>query len=245
MLFIPPCACSLREVKLCLTKTLPDLPSAKLSEALAASAGFNTNAALRSSLWTPGVDPAELRALSFDDVRFARRLGDFKLDLPTGWQGFDTFGRSIWVGNRYQSKKGLAGRNVMVAAILSGLTQRIFTLDPDGSFWPDAKVQKGTLFHVWMPHDIPAQAWVSDIGMGELSIHVACWPTGRFLSSGNAGFEAGDAVVKGWLERETGKWLMNDGRGGLTINIRRNRVEQLSSLVTPTVGFADQGRFIM
>jgi len=132
----------------------------------------------------------------------------------------------------------------MVAAILSGMTQGIFSLDTRGSFWPGAEVRKGTFFHVWMPENIPAQAWVSDIGMGELSIHVACWPSGKFLAAGNAGFEAGEAVVRGWLERETGKWIMNDGRGGLTIHIRRHRAAQLSSLIPPTIGFADQGTFI-
>ncbi|UQS87725.1 hypothetical protein M5C90_17955 [Pseudomonas chlororaphis subsp. piscium] len=139
----------------------------------------------------------------------------------------------------------MVARNLMVAGVASGLAQNLFTLDSrGGNLWQN-EGRNGTLFHVWMPHDIPALGWVSDIGFGELSIHIACWPNGENIRNGQVGFWAGEAVSSGWLEREQGKWIMNDYRGGITLNVRRRLQKKLAECIAPTSGFSDFGTFFL
>lgn len=244
MLFIPPCAQALRAVKSAVSGSLPSVPSSHLSEALAAATGHNTNAALRASLWSTERDAATLSALEFSDDLFVTRLKQLGHTVDPTWQGFDALARKAWVSRQYRSRRQLAARNVMVAAVMSGIAQGLFTLDEDGNHWPGADQRSGSLFHVWMPHRIPALAYVSDIGMGELAVHVACWPKGTLVRASNAGFCAGDAMVVGWIERKTGKWIMDDHRGGLTANIRNQYLDLLAGSIAPASGFADQGKFI-
>lgn len=244
MLFVAPCAQAVRVVKSRLATALPHIPSSHLSEALAAAAGFNTNAALRASLWNPGTDPAAKRSLEFDDSKFLQRLLSLGHDDHWDWPGFSRFAESEWVGGMYNSTRSRCARNLMTAAVSSGLLQQVFGLGPKDNFWLGAEKRHGTFFHVWMPGDIPVVAWVNDIGMGELAIHVACWPKGDAIRY-QGGFEAGEATAIGWLERTDGKWIMNDYRGGIDLSVRRALHSRLSQAITPTMGFLDQGTFFM
>jgi hypothetical protein len=246
MLFIPPCTQAMRAVKLVMASRFPLIPSSHLTEALAAAVGFRSNAALHAAMWEPGVDPAALRALEFDDQRFTGRMTELGHVMPD-WLGFDSLARSSWVSSTYTSQRRLVARNLMVAAVASGLAQRLFTLEENDNLWDGEIAQgrkKGTLFHVWMPKDIPALGWVSDIGHGELSIHVACWPRGDSIRAGGAGFHAGDAVATGWLERQRGKWIMDDNRGGISLHVRSHLQSVIANAIVPSAGFADQGKFI-
>lgn len=241
MLFIAPCAQAVRVVKSRLSVALPHVPSSHLTEALAAAAGFNTNAALRASLWEPGTDPATKRTLEFNDSKFLQRLHSLGHD-HWDWPGFSRFAEREWVGWMYNSSRTRCARNLMTAAVSSGLLQGIFGLEPKENFWPAAEKRQGTFFHVWMPGDIPTIAWVNDIGMGELAIQVACWPKGDAIRH-RGGFESGEATAIGWLERTDGKWIMNDYRGGIDLAVRRALQARLSQAITPTMGFLDQGTF--
>lgn len=248
MLFVPPCANALRVVKTRLSQAIPDVPSSHLSEALATAAGFKTNAALRASLWEPGKDPASCPAFEFHDAKFLQRLHQLGHDDVGDWPGFSRFATRQWVSSIYQSDRSLCARNLMTAAVVSGLEQRHFGLGPEENFWPGAEeglpTKNGTLFHVWMPEGIPTIGWVESVGMGELTIRVACWPKGdRIRYAG--GFESGEVTAVGWLERERGAWIMNDDRGGIDLSVRRGLQGRISGAVSPTIGFADRGTFFL
>lgn len=242
MLFIAPCAQAVRVVKSRLAVAFPHIPSSHLTEALAAAAGFNTNAALRASFWEPGADPAAKRSLEFDDSKFLQRLRSLGHDDHWDWRGFSRFAETEWVGGLYNSPRSRCARNLMTAAVTSGLLQKVFGLGAGDNFWPGSEERHGHFFHVWMPADIPVVAWVNDVGMGELVIHVACWPKGDVIRY-HGGFEAGEATAIGWLERADGKWIMNDHRGGIDLSVRRALHTRLSQAITPTLGFLDQGTF--
>ena len=250
MLFVPPCAHALRTVKNRLSAAIPDISSSHLTEALASAAGFRTNASLRASLWTPGKDPATCPALEFHDGKFLERLRQFGHEDTGKWRGFSRFAEQEWVSSMYRSDRALCARNLLTAAIVSGLTQRLFGLGPEDNFWAGAGVDKqsgrsksGTYFHVWMPDGIPTLAWVDDNGMGELTIKVACWPKGdRIRYSG--GFESGEVTAIGWLERANGAWIMNDHRGGIDLSVRRAVQGRIARAISPTMGFQDRGAFM-
>lgn len=250
MLFVPPCAQALRTVKARLSAAIPHISSSHLTESLASAAGFRTNAALRASLWEPGKDPVTCPALEFHDRKFLERLRQFGYEDAGDWPGFSRFAEQEWVSSMYQSDRAMCARNLLTAAVVSGLTQRLFGLGPGDNFWAGADVDRysgrsksGTYFHVWMPDGIPAIAWVDDNGMGELTIKVACWPKGdRIRNSG--GFESGEATAVGWLERTNGAWIMNDHRGGIDLTVRRAVQRRIAQAISPTVGFLDKGTFI-
>jgi hypothetical protein len=250
MLFVPPCANALRTVKNRLSAALPHISSSHLTEALASSAGFRTNASLRASLWEPGKDPASFPALEFHDGKFLERLRQFDYENTGEWPGFSRFAKQNWIGTMYRSERAMCARNLLTAAIISGLTQRLFGLGAKENFWPGADIDNrtgrsktGTFFHVWMPEGIPTLAWVDDNGMGELTVKVACWPKDdRIRYSG--GFESGEATAIGWLERANGTWIMNDHRGGIDLAVRRTVQGRIARAISPTIVFQDQGTFI-
>ncbi|TXH91625.1 MAG: hypothetical protein E6Q71_02425 [Pseudomonas sp.] len=251
MLFVPPCAKALRAVKTRLSEAIPHIPSSHLTEALAAAAGFKTNAALRASLWEPGKAPESCAAFEFHDGKFLQRLQQFGHEDVGEWPGFSRFAEREWVSSMYRSDRALCARNLITAAVVSGLTQGHFGLGPEDNFWPGTDETKrlgrvratGFLFHVWMPEGIPTVAWVEDNGMGELTIKVACWPKGDHISY-SGGFRSGEATAVGWLERDRGAWIMNDHRGGIDLAVRRTLQGRIAKAISPTTGFADQGAFI-
>tara|TARA_R110002124_G_scaffold128157_20_gene288744 strand:+ start:4385 stop:5122 length:738 start_codon:yes stop_codon:yes gene_type:complete len=245
MIFIPPSADLLRELKQDLVPAFPSVPSSHLTEALAHSCGFKSNAALRAALWSSGVSPSEVLPLIFSDKNFEKRLLSLNHKLPDGWLGLDAFAERAWVSANYRSERKRAGRALLVAGLLSGFAQGIFSLRSCDNRWPGAGNNKSFVFPVWMPNGIPAKARVSDAGMGELSLSVACWPSKDFDDLHVTGFAAGEAFAHGWFEREDGKWIMEDHRGGITINIKRHRTSELSALTPPALGFEDCGIFMM
>ena len=105
------------------------------------------------------------------------------------------------------SQRKKAWRNVMTAGINAGLEQKLFTLKPGGNFWPgyqpgDGKSMPnaGSGAHCYsfdFPGSIPVQVYIKDAGYDELSVHVALWPTGQFITSSNAGFLAGEVYATG------------------------------------------------
>lgn len=120
---------------------------------------------------------------------------------------------------RYTSQKKKAWRNMIVATVNAGLKQGHFTLEPGGNFWPgyqpgdgksDANAGDGAHYYTFdFPGGMPVQAYVKDAGYDELSIHVALYPTGKFMGCINAGYLAGDAYANGWLERRSSLWLQS------------------------------------
>lgn len=181
MLFIPPCARHLRSVKTELSLNLPHVGSSHLSEAIAFACGYKTNAALRTQLWEPDTPPSEAATLTFNATAFESRLAVMGYELGPYFSGLEAFASKCWVSDTYRNARELAGRNLIVAAVLSGLTQNLFTLDAGDNRWPGASSRKPFKFHVWLPGSIPVTASVEDIGMGELSLSVSVKPTKGFI----------------------------------------------------------------
>ena len=134
-----------------------------------------------------------------------------------------------------------AWRNMMVAAINAGLDQGMFGLSVDDNRWTsDHGIYRFEFA------GMPAIANVSDIGFGELAIHVAVRPTDRaeeFITSNNAGLYAGDAFASGWLERKNGKWLQDNGKPCNAF--RRDILPMIAQMAVAPNGFQDNGRIIM
>ena len=91
---------------------------------------------------------------------------------------------------------------------------------------------------------LPAMAWFSDAGFGELNVGVAVKPTEYTLRHhrGGEGFAFGDAVADGWLERERGAWLQSS----ITLfACRRDLEARLAAVDVRPLCFGDRGRVIM
>lgn len=140
-----------------------------------------------------------------------------------------------------------AWRNMIIAAINAAMEQGLFGLEPGDNRWPghDTGSQAPCIFRFDFFGE-PAIAAVSDIGHGELSLHVALRPTPnaeRYITSYNAGFLAGDAFAHGDLERKDGKWIQTPGKP--TTKFRRSILPMVAaSQVTPK-GFLGEGPFMM
>ncbi|MBI2240792.1 MAG: hypothetical protein HYU59_08320 [Magnetospirillum gryphiswaldense] len=134
-----------------------------------------------------------------------------------------------------------AWRNMMIAAINAGLDQGLFGLDANDNRWAgDCHVYQFDFA------GMAAIACVSDIGCGELGIHVAVKPTAdgeRHIKAFDAGLYAGDAFASGYLEREDGKWLQVSEK---PCNAFRNALLPViaAAAMTPK-GYKGNGRFIM
>lgn len=243
MLFVPSSELALRALKLVVRGHVPGVPSSHLTEALAVAAGARTHASLLAGL------DAGRTALTFDDDLFTSKLEalGYRLDA---WPGFASLGSASWAQSPHKSARAQAWRNMLAAAVNSGIAQGHFTLKPDGNHWPDydpdPRAYNSHLYPVAMPDGIPALARVHDIGHGELSLHVALWPKNPdWLGAPGSGFSAGDAVAAGWLERKSGAWLMFDRRRGgmLEVAVRRHRQQQVLGMMTIPLGYADHGKF--
>jgi hypothetical protein len=127
--------------------------------------------------------------LNSTDSKFLERLSQFGYEDVGEWPGLSHFAEQEWLSSMYHSDRAMCARNLLTAAIISGLTQCLLGLIPSDNFWAGAKMGKhsgrpksGIYLHVWTPDGIPALAWVEDNGMDELTIKVACWPKGRSYS---------------------------------------------------------------
>jgi hypothetical protein len=144
---------------------------------------------------------------------------------------------------QYRTAREKAWRNLMVAGINAGLGAGRFTIEPNDNRWP-------TLTGGERPQDaavafelvgMPALAWFSDAGSGEVNVGVALNPTEYTLThhGGGNGFDFGDAVAHGWLERERGAWLQSSTS---LFACRRNLLVQLAEADIQPVCFGDRGR---
>lgn len=219
--------------------------SSHLSEALAAAVGRRTHASLLAELPAFQADPPiEL----LDDNRFTHRLRELGYEVEDDFSfeflksagvisTLDLRGPDI----EYTNSRAKAWRNLMVYGINAGIAQKHFSLRPDDNRWPGSK-NDGHIYDFDLPGNIPARAYVRDIGHGELAVHVAAYPNGNKLKAGNARFSAGEAFAAGWIERQRGAWLQSSSE---LFNCRRNLLTELASLDVEPLGYGDRGQVIM
>lgn len=245
MLSIPSSELAFRALKQIVRDRHPEVPSSHLTEALAAAAGARTQASLRVRL-----DNGR-SAIALTDAPFLTRLAALGHPLH-GWPGFRQLSLDAWTDSPHRSSRAMAWRNMMAAAINAGLCQGLFDLTPAGMFWPGAEAPEhgrhgSWIYDVPLASGIPARAYVLDIGWGELTLHVAFWPTDDdWLRASGAGFYAGEAVASGWFERTKGAWLQADRRGGgPDLSMRRHRTADVLETNTIPMGYFDHGQFFM
>lgn len=236
---------SLAAVKKALIKERRDVRSSHLTEALAAALRRRTHASLLSKLRSPQDNPPfEI----LDDELFDSRLQElgyppdpeFSFELLSGAgliSTVDPRGRDI----EYTSDRKRAWRNLVIIAINAALSQSLFTLRPNDNRWPNAG-NEGYLFDFTTPNGLPARGYVEDGGYGELGIHAAVNPKGKWVQVSNGGLNAGDAFAAGWLERERGAWLQTTTS---LFNCRRTLLKSLASMTVEPHGYGDRGRLIL
>jgi hypothetical protein len=234
------------------------LKSSHLSEALAASMGYRTHAALLEHIHAS--DPQDPEIVLLQDAPFFARLinfgvkitkNDYKegilesLGLPEKGVLINTVCRKSHE-YPYSSKRHKAWRNIMVATVNAGIKQKIFSLREDDNRWPNANDERNNeCVYKFEFLGMPALASVRDIRWGELSIHAALKPTAqgeRWISAANAGFLAGEAFASGWLERKNGAWLQSAVH---SLRIRKNLLDIAAEADIQPKGFGDRGRVIM
>ena len=128
----------------------------------------------------------------------------------------------------------------MVCCINTALRLKVISLRPNDNRWPVTD-KKGILFDFSMLGKLPARGFISDAGFGELNVHAAVNPKGRWVMAFNAGFSAGDAFAYGWLERKRGAWLQSSTSH---FNCRRTLLRSLASNSVEPNGYGDRGRVI-
>lgn len=249
MAAIPLCEAPLAELKKCLLDEFDEVKSSHISEALAAAMGFRTNAALKASL----VGPEQDRPFALlHPERFLSRLVDFGYPVDPKDPEFDfelwyekagvvstipTSGYDI----EYTSARSKAWRNLMVFTVNEALERKLLTLRMnDNRFATEGG--RGTLFDFALPNGLPVRGYVSDAGFGEVNFHAAVNPTGALVRTIDAQFSAGDAVARGWLERERGAWLQSSES---RFCCRRALLGELAAMDVEPRGFGDRGRVIV
>lgn len=249
MAAIPLCEAPLAELKKSLLDEFDDVKSAHLTEALAASMGFRTHAALKAAMTGPEQDrPFRL----LDPERFLTRLAEFGYPCDPKDPEFDFEGWHVGKGAistmpdsayeiSYKSARQKAWRNLMVHTINAALEQKLFTLRPGDNRFSEVRGE-GALFDFNLPNGLPVRGYVSDAGFKELNIHAAVNPIGTWIRAGNAGFHAGDAVAMGWVERERGAWLQSSAT---RFRCRKELLSQLAEMHVEPHGFGDRGRVIL
>lgn len=240
---------AVRNLKQIAAKRVPGIPSAHLSEGVAAALGFRTQAALRSAFAgrpTVRVDKPKnarlverLREFGYEDLP-----GDLKLlpELNCSYSPFRNSPLRMRRGVRW-----FAWRNLLVAAINAGLEQRQFGLSPGEDWWPgaDPKGNAGRrgIFRFTLANGTPAIASVDAISGGELSFHVVLNPKHADVEPEVFnGFSDGDAVASCWLERKLGAWIQD---GNTELSCRRSVLAWLAGLEIEPRGYGDLGSFIM
>lgn len=249
MAAIPLCEEPLAELKKSLLDEFDGVKSSHVTEALAACMGFRTHAALKAAMTGPEQDrPFYL----LNTERFLTRLVEFGYPFDPKDPEFDF---EVWhVGKgaistmpesayeiAYKTMRQKAWRNLMVHTVNVALERKLFTLRPGDNRFGDAD-GRCSLFDFTLPNGLPVRGYVSDAGFNELNVHAAVNPIGTWIRAGNAGFEAGDAVALGWVERERGAWLQSSDT---QFRCRKGLLAQLADLHVEPHGFGDRGRVIM
>lgn len=234
-------------VKNALRDEFPDVKSAHVSEALAHSLGYRTNAALRAALTAAKSDPpfvllrtdrmlARLSELGYpDDPEF-----DFELLMGSPPEVISTEPMSAYE-IEYNTERKKAWRNLMVCAVNAALEQKLFGLTPGDNRFPD-NMRRGHPFDFVLPNGLSARGSISDAGFDELSIHAAVNPKGDTVLGFNAGFDAGDALGSTWIERRDGAWMQTSET---SFHCRRAVLVALAGLSIEPTGYGDRGRVIM
>lgn len=248
---------NLQTVKRGLREFFPEAKSSHLTEALAASVGRRTHAALLADL--AKADPADpvitlidqeaflarARELGFDPPQEDIEWGIFPLGVPSADQIFiDTIPSSGW-DIEYTSLRDRAWRNMMVAATNAAIEQKLFSVRPGDNRWPGWDQKATHVFSFTFGADIPALGSVYDVGFDEIAIHVGLWPTARgeeLIDAWSAGFHAGEAFATGWLERKNGAYLQSNTT---SLKCRQKRLRTVAEVDIKPKCFGDRGKLIM
>ncbi len=237
---------SVAGVKHALARRLPHVGSAHLSEALARALGHRTHAALLTTMESEHSDPPiEL----LNEARLNNRLEElgYQVERDFGFEQLNNVRMIATAGwsrqypktMRYKGMRAQAWRNLMVCAVNAGLEQKLFSLREDDNRWPDAD-DKGFVFDFMLPNGLPARGYVdSQVRGAELGVRAAVNPKGDLVRFGGAGFNGGDAVAEGWVERRAGVWLQSSTT---LFKCRRDLVRELAALQVEPKGYGDRGR---
>lgn len=257
---------SIRNVKRAVQRVLPSVKSAHLTEAVAAAAGFGSQAALLAAIRSSQHDGADfvllhedlfverVVALAGEDVANSAAQVDFERLTYDDANGILKTRSSRYNKIKFDSLRMTAWRNAMVSGINAGIALRLFSLRAGDNRWPgysaDPHAPREGFVYDFTVGTIPGFAYVGDAGFDELSIHVALWPTpdGRErVRAANAGLRAGELYASGWLERRDGAWLQvsDASGGGWSFSCRRARLSEVAGLAVKPRGYADRGTFTL
>lgn len=143
------------------------------------------------------------------------------------------------------SKKEELGRKVLVRTINEYLRRNLMSLEPEET----PEIATRLEFEI---DGIPAVAFAEGIANGEVTFSTALWPKRKgmdFIATAalnpSQRRAMGDFYVRGWLEREDGKWLQTSyGFKDLTYSSRReNDLRYIRE--EEGLGYSTTGRFIM
>lgn len=241
---------SIRNLKLGAAQLAPQVSSSHISEAIAASVGFRTYAALRAALAgrttveTPKPSNAKL-------IQRLKQLGYSA--LPDDMHLVLEFAHSYtpFRNHSLTRKRGVrrqAWRNLVVAAVNAGLEQRVFGLAPGQNLWPGGAAKTGAFsdggsYRFMLTSGLPAVVAVNSMGADELTIEVVLNPKLPETDPGEVyGLSGGDAVAHCWVERRLGAWIQDAWVG---FACKRNTQAQLLEMAIEPHGYSDLGSFIL
>ena len=148
----------------------------------------------------------------------------------------------------YKSERGRAWRNLMVSTVNEALRSNLISMRPGDNRWPNAdrgRRGEGFIYDFILPNGVPVMAFIDDAGHGELRIHAAARPTNtcaQWIRVSGAGFEIGEAVAEGWVERKEGAWLQESQS---QFRCRNTIKPLLASIIVEPQGYADHGKVMM
>jgi hypothetical protein len=243
----PLCEAPLAALKNRLRDEFPEVKSSHLSEALAASVGFQSHAALKAAMIGPDTDRpfALLRSEPF--LKRLAQLGypgdakfDFEVTLSDDMPGVVSTEPSSGHMIEYKTPRERAWRNLMVCAVNAALEAKLFTLRPGDNRYDTNKLAQ-TTFDFVLPNGMQARGSIGNAGFDEVAIHAVVNPTGRFVSA-LSGFDAGDAAGMTWVERRRGAWMQFAKN---PFRCRRGLAGGLADMRVEPLGYGDRGRVIM
>lgn len=234
----------------------PNAKSSHVSEALAAALGMRTHAALLEDIKKVDPDYPPILAIN-EDVFRARLKALCQTELPKTlkeglferplFKGYYPLIRTKYKRTReiaYKTPRAKAWRNLMVAAINTGIEQKLFSVRKDDNRWPDAAQGKGCSYRFEIDGKA-GLAYVDDIGFGELKIHAAVdliYGGELCMCLSAAGFHAGDAFGMACIDRDQGAYLQT---APAFFRAREPLVRFLARCDVRTKGYGDKGKIAM